>query len=76
MILFMGHYGVHSFPKAISSKVNVIARLDFEIANYDVTVQYIIYHGTKSSPYIDLLAWWSLSDIDEPELLFSFVNEI
>ena len=30
--------GVHTFPKGICSKVNVIARLVFELANYDSAV--------------------------------------
>ncbi len=28
---------VHNFPKGICPKVNVIAQLEFELANYDVT---------------------------------------
>ena len=31
--------GVHTFPKGISPKVNVIARLKFELAYNDFTVQ-------------------------------------
>ena len=30
--------GVHAFPKVISSKVKVIARLDLELTFYDVTL--------------------------------------
>ena len=36
-----GHKGVHSFPKIISSNLNITARLEFELACYDVTVQYV-----------------------------------
>ena len=42
ILLLGGGKGVHTFPKGISSKVNtrelVIARLEFELAYYDVTV--------------------------------------
>ena len=30
--------GVHTFPKSICPKVNVIARPEFELASYDSTV--------------------------------------
>ncbi len=30
---------VHTFPKGICSKVNVIARLEYELAYYDTAVQ-------------------------------------
>ena len=33
-----------SFPKIISPKVNVIARVEFELAYYDVVVQHISHH--------------------------------
>ena len=32
---------VHAFRKGICSKVNVIARLDFELAYYDSAVEHI-----------------------------------
>ena len=31
--------GVHTFPKGICPKVNVIARLEYELAYYDSAVQ-------------------------------------
>ena len=37
---------VHTFPKGISPKVNVIARLEFELAYYDVTVHYVSHYDT------------------------------
>ena len=37
----MGNKDVHTFSKGISAKVNVIARLEFELAYYDVIVQYL-----------------------------------
>ena len=45
MVLFNplpeGDKGVSIFPKGISLKVNVIARLEFELASYDVAVQLV-----------------------------------
>ena len=35
-----GDKGVHTFPKGISSKVNVIARLVFELGYFEVAVQH------------------------------------
>ena len=37
--------GVHTFPKDISLKMNVIVRLEFELAYNNVAVQHI-YHYT------------------------------
>ena len=34
------------FPKSISPKVNVIARLEFELAYYDVIVQHFSHYAT------------------------------
>ena len=36
----------HAFPKGISPKVNVIAQLNFELAYYDIVVQYISLNTT------------------------------
>ena len=36
------------FPMEISPKVNVIAQLDFELANYDVAVQHVSHYTTKT----------------------------
>ena len=43
------HNGVHTFPTGISSKVNVISRIEFELAYDDVTIQYISYYA-KGTP--------------------------
>ena len=45
-----GDKEVHTFPKGISPKVNVLARLEFELAYYDVTIQYISPHTTETPP--------------------------
>ena len=45
--------GVHTFPKGICPKVNVIARLEYELAYYDSTV-YRINHYTSRTPPINL----------------------
>ena len=40
--------GVHTFPKGICPKVNVIARLEFELAYYDSTTHPFNYYTTMS----------------------------
>ena len=40
---------VHIFSKGISPKVNVIIRLEFELASHEVAVQYIS-HDTTETP--------------------------
>ena len=40
----------HTFPKSISPKVNVIARLEFELSNYYVAVQHISHYATVTLP--------------------------
>ena len=42
---------VHVFPKGISLKVNVIARLEFELLYYDVAVQCICHDTTGTPPF-------------------------
>ena len=42
--------GVHTFPKGISLKFNVIVRLEFKIAYYDVAVQHVSYYATGTTP--------------------------
>ena len=41
--------GVHTFPKGLCPKVNVMARLDFEFAYYDSAVRRF-NHYTKRTP--------------------------
>ena len=42
------YYLTHYFPYSICRKVNVITCLEFEIANYDATVQYISHYTTRT----------------------------
>ena len=42
--------GVHTFSKGICPKVNVIARLEFELANYNSAVHRFNHYTTKTSP--------------------------
>ncbi len=42
--------GVHTFPKGICPKVNVIARLDFELAYYDSEVHRFNHYTTRTPP--------------------------
>ena len=40
--------GVHTFPKGICPKVNVIARLDFELVHDDSAVQRFNHYTTRT----------------------------
>ena len=40
--------GVHTFPKGICSKVNVIAQLEFELASYDSAVHRFNHYTTRT----------------------------
>ena len=42
--------GVHTFPQGICTKVNVIARLEYELAYYDSAVHYFNYYTTRTPP--------------------------
>ena len=42
--------GVHTFPKGICPKVNVIVRLEFELAYYDSAIERFNRYVTKTSP--------------------------
>ena len=42
--------GVRTFSMGISSKVNVIAQLEFELVYNDVAVQHFSHYATMSSP--------------------------
>ena len=41
---------VHTFPKSISTKVNVIARLEFELADFEAAVQ-VFSNYTPGTPF-------------------------
>ncbi len=40
--------GVHTFPKGICPKVNIIARLEYELAYYDSAVHRFNHYTTKT----------------------------
>ena len=44
--------GVHTFPKDICLKVNVIARLEYELAYYDSAVHSFNHYTTRTPPKI------------------------
>ena len=48
---YLGNKGLHTFPKGISPKMNVIARLEFEFASYNVTVQHVNYYTVGTYCY-------------------------
>ena len=42
--------GVHTFPKGICPKVNVIARLEYELAYYDSAVHRFNHYTNRTPP--------------------------
>ena len=42
--------GVHTFPNGICPKVNVIVRLDYELADYDSAVLHFNHYTTRTTP--------------------------
>ena len=44
--------GVHTFPKGICPKVNVIARLEYELTYYDSAVQRFNHLHHEDTPYL------------------------
>ena len=40
--------GVHTFPKGMYPKVNVIAQLEFELAHYDSAVHRLNHYTTRT----------------------------
>ena len=46
---------VHAFAKGISSKVNVIARLEFELVYYDSTVHYVNRYTSEPFSHIFII---------------------
>ena len=47
---YLTHKGVHTFPKGICPKVNVIARLEYELAYYDSAVNRFNHYTTRTPP--------------------------
>ena len=46
---------VHAFSESICPKVNILARLEFELANYDVADQQVCYYAPWTVPLCLLL---------------------
>ena len=42
--------GVHTYPKGICPKVNVTARLEYELTNYDSAVHRFNHYTTRTPP--------------------------
>ena len=55
---------VHTFPKGICPKVNVIARLEYELAYYDSAVHRFNLYTTRTPP----IFWFNLN------LIYIFTN--
>ena len=58
------YYLTHNFGKRelapfpwVSPKVNVIARLEFELAYYNVTIQHVSHYTTWPAPSFMMIAW-------------------
>ena len=51
MVLFNPQLGsgevIHTFPKVISPKVNIIMRLEFELAHNNAIVQHVRHYATR-----------------------------
>ena len=60
--------GVHTFPKGICPKVNVIARLEYELANYDSAVHRFNHYTTRTSPCLELRFFLSSRSVSVPKL--------
>ena len=71
--------GFYNFPKSICSKVNVIARLEFELAYYDFTVHLFNHYTTRTPPVLKILSNLSLRGsgfYNFPKSICSKVNVI
>ena len=44
--------GIHTFPKSISLKVNIAARLEFKLTFFHGTVQYFSHYAMETPHYI------------------------
>ena len=51
--------GVHTFPKDICPKVNVIARLEYELAYYDSAVHHFNHYTTRTPPIFRRKSIWN-----------------
>ena len=51
--------GVHIFPKGICPKVNVIARLEYELTYYDSAVHRFNHYTTRTPPFYVCSTWYS-----------------
>ena len=49
--------GLHTFPKGICPKVNVIAQLEFELAYYDSAFQRFNHYTTKIPPHSSCISY-------------------
>ena len=66
VVLFNLHMGVHTFSKGICPKVNVMARLEFELAYYDSVIYRFNHYPTRTLPCILGLSlfisfWWHIN---------------
>ena len=69
---------VHAFPKGISQKVNVIARLEYLLDYYDVTVKPISLYTTETlytkCIYIYIYIYIYILNYNGRILLYNYIN--
>ena len=63
--------GVHTFPKGICPKVNIIARLENELAYYDFAVHRFNHSTTRTPP---MVVWVTASLLRSPGLSLADLN--
>ena len=44
---------LHNFPNCICLKVNIIARLEFELAYCDIAIQHVSHYATETLPILN-----------------------
>ena len=68
--------GVHTFPKDICPKVNVIARLEYELAYYDSAVHRFNHYTTRTTPRGHLIKFHWKYRLIKLVVYISFFNKI
>ena len=67
--------GVHTFPQGICPKVNVIARLEYELVYYDSAIHRFNHYTTRTPQMINLNAEKTLFlNLYTPNLLYTLLN--
>ena len=67
----LGYKGVHTFPKGISPKVNVIAQVESELVHFEAAVHHFHHNATITPPQVQNLS----SLVSYPGHFFLFLEE-